>query len=170
MRQVPEWRYSGGMPTLLIVHHSPSRSTTAIADLVIDAARDAATHVNQEALLDEALAVEVVNPLEPSVEQLREADALIFGTTANFGYISGALKHYFDSTFMHIGEDLRGIPMSWWIRGGYDVTGARKAMASITTGYGWSPTVPPVEFTGEIEPQQADLADMAQAVVGQLVE
>lgn len=185
-------RIVGFMPTVLVVHHSPTPAVRALADFVLDASRSAAAEANEvlgaasgsghagasagsagrdrstgagSGLID----VVEVNALEPHVEQLREADAVIFGTTANFGYISGALKHYFDSTFMEIGEELRGIPMSWWIRGGFDTTGASKAMQAITTGYGWSPVAPPVEFTGEVEPHHDELRDMAQAVVGALL-
>ena len=161
------------MPTLLVVHHSPSPATRALSSFVLDASRSAAEQANEVLTGSdgEAHTIDVVevHALEPHVEQLREADAVIFGTTANFGYISGALKHYFDSTFMEIGEELRGIPMSWWIRGGFDTTGASKAMQAITTGYGWSPVVPPVEFTGDIEPHHEELRDMAQAVVGALI-
>lgn len=167
------WPYRGGMPTLLVVHHSPSPATRALSSFVLDASRSAAEQANEVLTGSdgEAHTIDVVevHALEPHVEQLREADAVIFGTTANFGYISGALKHYFDSTFMEIGEELRGIPMSWWIRGGFDTTGASKAMQTITTGYGWSPVVPPVEFTGDIEPHHEELRDMAQAVVGALI-
>lgn len=167
-------RIVGFMPTVLVVHHSPTPATRALADCVLDATRSAATEASEFLTADgdggaEGITVCEVDALHPDVGQLREAGAVIFGTTANFGYISGALKHYFDSTFMDIGEQLQGIPMSWWIRGGYDTTGASKAMTSITTGYGWSPVAPPVEFTGEIEPHLAELREMAQAVVGALV-
>lgn len=159
------------MPTILVVHHSPTDTTRGVASLVLDATKEAARQVNEVAAdPSDRIDVTEVNALEPRVGQLRDADAIIFGTTANFGYISGALKHYFDSTFMEIGEDLKGLPMSWWIRGGYDTTGASKVMRSITTGYGWSPVVPPVEFVGEVEPHTAELRDMAQAVVGALIQ
>ena len=39
--------------------------------------------------------------------------------------------------------------MSWWILGGYDVTGAAKAIRSLTTGFGWEIAAEPVEFVGD---------------------
>ncbi|WP_288814903.1 flavodoxin family protein [uncultured Corynebacterium sp.] len=160
------------MAKILVIHHSPTPATRALSDFVLDAARAAADMVNELLPADQraqqGIEIQEVNALEPDVEQLRDAAGVIFGTTANFGYISGALKHYFDSTFYAVGEDLRGIPMSWWIRGGYDTTGAAKAMRSITTGYGFSPCAEPVEFTGEIEPHHGELEEMAQAVVGRV--
>lgn len=157
------------MPTLLVVHHSPTPTTRALADFVLDAARAAAREADSMLPAGESIAVVEANALEPDVEQLRDTDGLILGTTANFGYISGALKHYFDSTFMEIGEDLRDVPMSWWIRGGFDVEGAARAMRSITTGFGWKPAAAPVEFTGPVEPHHEHLRVMAQAVVGQMM-
>ena len=154
--------------TILVVHHSPTEKAQKLADTVLSAARAAADEVNTE--LDGA-AVEIVErqALEPDVEELREADAVILGTTANFGYISGALKHYFDTVYVPVLEEKKATPTSWWIRGGYDTTGAEKAMRSILTGLEWDTVAEPVEFTGEIEPHLAELEAMAQAVVGQAV-
>jgi hypothetical protein len=175
------------MSYLLIVHHSPTEKLRGIATEVITAARDAAEEVNTE--LPEALQLEVRerNALEPDVAELRDAAAVILGTTANFGYISGALKHYFDSTFMQLQPSEDGaVPddggsgnptgydgvlgpaklFSYWIRGGYDTTGAVKAMESITGGYRWTLAAEPVVFTGDVEPHHAELQALAENVVG----
>lgn len=156
------------MSTILVVHHSPTPATRGLADFLLDATRDAAEMANEVLGSEQRIDVVEVNALEPDIDQLQAADGLILGTTANFGYISGALKHYFDSTFYAVQQDKRGLPMSWWIRGGYDTTGAAKAMRSITTCYEWQPCAEPVEFTGDIEPHHEELKDMAQAVVGQV--
>ena len=166
--------------TILVVHHSPTAKAQKLADTVLAAARAAAEEVNAE--LGEAAggepgegagqpAVQVLErqALEPDVEELREADAVILGTTANFGYISGALKHHFDTVYVPVLEEKKATPTSWWIRGGYDTTGAEKAMRSILTGLEWETVAEPVEFTGDIEPHLAELEAMAQAVVGQAV-
>lgn len=163
------------MTTVLIVHHSPSPVTAALSSSVIEAARSAAKEANQALGLEGDNVVKVVerHPLDPELsagqlaEELSAADAVIFGTTANFGYISGALKHYFDSIFMAARENTAGTPVSWWIRGGYDTTGAAKAMRALTTGFEMRVAADPVEFTGEWEPHQDALKIMAQAVVGE---
>ena len=166
--------------TILVVHHSPTEKAQKLADTVLAAARAAAEEVNVE--LGAAAggepgegagqpAVQVLErqALEPDVEELRGVDAVILGTTANFGYISGALKHYVDTVYVPVLEEKKATPTSWWIRGGYDTTGAEKAMRSILTGLEWETVAEPVEFTGDIEPHLAELEAMAQAVVGQAV-
>ena len=84
--------------------------------------------------------------------------ATFLGTTANFGYISGALKHFFDTTFNATHEATKKRPFSYWIHGGYDTTGAEIAMKSITTGYGWSLVTEPLIFTGEVDEQYVQQA------------
>lgn len=152
------------MAHLLIVHHSPTEKIHGMAQTVIAAAQDAAEQVNAELPADQHLRIIERDALHPDADELAEADAVLLGTTANFGYISGALKHYFDSTYVqNQGVDKM---FSYWIRGGYDTTGAEKAMESITTGFGWTRVAEPVVFTGEIEPHQDELVALAQNTVG----
>ena len=79
--------------TLLIVHHSPTDTVRPIARRVIEKCQEAATQA-AEALGESAPRIEVVErqALEPDKAELLAADAVIFGTTANFGYISGDRK------------------------------------------------------------------------------
>jgi multimeric flavodoxin WrbA len=130
------------MPQLLIVHHSPSPHTRAIAEAVLRGTR-------HEDIED----VEVVEraALEATVDDVLAADGYLLGTTANFGYISGALKHFFDTTYRATYESTAKRPFSYWIHGGYDTTGAEQAMTSITMGYGWALAAEPLVFTGEVE-------------------
>ncbi|MEV0982995.1 NAD(P)H-dependent oxidoreductase [Brevibacterium sp. NPDC049920] len=144
------------MSTVLLVHHSPSDATAALAE----AARAGLT-------MPELEGVELVEKaaLEATVEDVLAADAFVLGTTANFGYISGALKHFFDTTYSATREQTAGRPFSYWIHGGYDTTGAERAMESITTGYGWEKVCDPVVFTGEVtEEHTAAVTEMAATV------
>lgn len=157
-------------PYLLVVHHSPTAKLRGITDTVLDAARQTAAEVNATLTPDQGLEVRERNALEPDTTELLAASALIFGTSANFGYISGALKHYFDSTFSGVnGDDShtpRAVLFNYWIRGGYDTTGAEKAMTAITTGFGWSRVDSPVCFTGDPQPHTEELRRLAENVVG----
>lgn len=130
------------MPRLLIVHHSPSPAVALIAEAVLRGAHTA-----------DVEGVEVVErfALAATTQDLLDADAVIFGSTANFGYISGALKHFFDTTFTAAHERTRGRPFSYWIHGAHDTTGAERAMESITTGYGLRLAAEPLAFIGEVD-------------------
>ena len=87
----------GDMTTLLVVHHSPTRSLRALTEAVLAGAHD-----------DAIEGVEVVDrpALEATADDVLAADGYLLGTTANFGYMSGALKHFFDSTFLQVGGAL----------------------------------------------------------------
>lgn len=83
-----------------------------------------------------------------------DADAYLLGTPANLGYISGALKHFFDQIYYPCLDATRGRPFGYYVHGGNDVTGAVRAIDSITTGLDWRRAAQPVTVTGE--PGKAD--------------
>ncbi|MYM19219.1 flavodoxin [Brevibacterium sp. 5221] len=138
---------------LLMVHHSPTRATQSLAQ----AARGVFD-------LDELASVELVEraALEATAEDVLAADAYALGTTVNFGYISGALKHFFDTTYYEVREATARRPLAYWIHGGWDTTGAERAMEQITTGLGWTLACPPVVLTGEVGPPECEA--VAEAV------
>ena len=136
---------------LLIVHHSPTAKVQALADAAIAGANEAGAALDIEVVVKQAL--------EATADDLLAADGYLLGTTANFGYISGALKHFFDSTFMQVKDETVGRPFSYWIRGGMDTTGAEKAMESITTGYKWRSVAEPLVFVGDVDEQRLSQAE-----------
>lgn len=129
------------MAQLLVVHHSPTVNLQSIIDAVLAGCRFEGI---------EGVDVVVKQALDATVEDVLTADGYLLGTTANFGYISGALKHFFDSTFNDTHEATDGRPFSYWIHGSHDTTGAERAMTSITTGYNWKLAAEPLVFTGEV--------------------
>lgn len=137
------------MPRLLVVHHSPSPAVEGILEAALAGARDEAI---------EGVDVLVIPALEATVDDVLGSDGYLLGTTANFGYISGALKHFFDTTYNATHESTAKRPFSYWIHGGYDTTGAKRAMESITTGYGWRLAAEPLVFTGEVTQAHLDCA------------
>ncbi len=68
------------------------------------------------------------------------------------------MKHFFDTVYDHVREETAKRPFSYWIHGGYDTTGAERAMEQITTGLGWSLVAEPLVFTGEITPDRLEAA------------
>ncbi|MBK3641819.1 NAD(P)H-dependent oxidoreductase [Streptomyces sp. MBT33] len=134
------------MPTLLIVHHTPSPNCQAMLEAVVSGAT-----------APEIEGVDVVRrpALSASAADVLAADAFLLGTPANIGYISGALKHFFDQIYYPCLDATQGRPYGYYVHGGSDVTGAVRAIDTITTGLGWRRTASPVTVTGE--PGKADI-------------
>jgi multimeric flavodoxin WrbA len=98
------------------------------------------------------------------------ADGLLLGSPVNLGYISGALKHFFDQVYYPCLEATRGRPFGVWLHGDNDAGGALRAIQSITTGLGWKLGQAPLVVTGPVG--AADLAacrEMGAAVAAQLL-
>ncbi|MBW0271505.1 flavodoxin [Nocardia sp. MH4] len=76
-----------------------------------------------------ALAVTAVDVLE--------ADGYLLGTPANLGYMSGALKHAFDTVYYPCLDSTRGRPFGLYVHGNEGTEGAEKGVTAITTGLGW---------------------------------
>lgn len=114
---------------LLVVAHAPSPNTVKLKDAVLRGAR----HEDIEN-------VETVwkPPLEAGPDDVLACDAVILGTTENLGYMSGALKDFFDRTYYQVIDDKQGLPCALYIRAGLDGTGTRRAIESIVAGLRWN--------------------------------
>ncbi|MEU9348377.1 NAD(P)H-dependent oxidoreductase [Streptomyces sp. NPDC048278] len=134
------------MPTLLIVHHTPSPHCQAMFEAVVSGAT-----------APEIEGVRVVRraALSATAADVLAADGYLLGTPANLGYVSGALKHFFDQVYYPCLDETRGRPFGAYVHGGNDVTGALRALDSLTTGLGWRRAAEPVTVTGE--PGKADI-------------
>ncbi|MCK5892460.1 MAG: NAD(P)H-dependent oxidoreductase [Aeromicrobium sp.] len=137
------------MSRLLVVQHTPTENLRTIADAVLAGAR----HPDLE-----GVEVQVLPALEAGIDDVLAADGYVLGTPANFGYISGAMKHFFDTVYDHVREETAKRPFSYWIHGGYDTTGAERAMEQITTGLGWTLVAEPLVFTGEVTEDRLEAA------------
>jgi multimeric flavodoxin WrbA len=133
------------VPTLLIVHHTPSPNCQALFEAVVDGATD-----------PEIENVRVVRraALSATASDVLAADGYLLGTPANLGYMSGALKHFFDQVYYPCLDETRGRPFGYYVHGGNDVTGAVRGIETITTGLGWRRAAGAVTVTGE--PGRAD--------------
>lgn len=101
---------------------------------------------------DEVTGVETVTrpALSASVTDVLEADAILLGTPANIGYMAGALKHFFDTIYYPCLEAKPRFPYGLYVHGNNDVTGAVRAVESITTGLSWKAVRPPVTVVGQV--------------------
>jgi len=106
---------------------------------------------------DEIDNVEVVArpALTAAAVDVLEADACLLGTPANIGYMSGALKHFFDGIYYPCLEATQRRPYALYVHGASDTGGAVRAVESIATGLKWRKVHPPVCVTGT--PSKPDL-------------
>ncbi len=114
--------------TLLIVAHAPSANTQKLLDAVIAGARSE-DYPNVK--------VSALSPFDAGPEDVLAAAAIILGTTENLGYMSGALKDFFDRSYYPCLEKTQGLPYCLYVRAGQDGTGTRRGVESIATGLRW---------------------------------
>ena len=115
---------------LLIVAHNPSPNTQKLVEATLRGARH-----------EDIAGVEAkhIPPLQADADDVLRADAIILGTTENFGYMSGALKDFFDRVYYPCLEHTEALPYAAYVRAGLDGTGTRIAIGKITTGLKWKP-------------------------------
>ncbi len=149
------------MPRLLVVHHTPS---PPLQDL-LEAAR---AGLAQPELAEVEV---VVRPaLGTSIVDVLEADGYLLGTPANFGYMSGALKHFFDTVYYPVLEATQGRPYGLWVHGNNDVEGAVASIDKIVKGLGWQRVAEPITSIGPTTAEVRDAcADMAATVAANLL-
>ena len=131
--------------TLLIVHHTPSRALQTLLEATMAGTRaDGLTGIN----------VTVRPALAATALDVLAADGFIIGTPANIGYLSGAVKHFFDQIYYPCLTAKIGAPYGLYVHGGNDTGGAIRAAESITSGLGWQRVRLPVSVIGT--PTRAD--------------
>jgi multimeric flavodoxin WrbA len=116
--------------TLLVVHHTPSPATQERLEAVLAGANDEAI---------EGVEVRAVPALVAGPIDVLEADGYLLGTPANIGYISGALKHFFDTVYYPVLDATKDRPFAAYVHGNLRTAGAVRAIEKISTGLGWKP-------------------------------
>lgn len=94
--------------------------------------------------------------LSATASDVLDADGYLLGTPANLGYMSGALKHFFDTVYYPCLDTTRNRPFGYYLHGNQGTEGAQRALDAITTGLGWQQVAEPVVVQGE--PAKDDLA------------
>jgi len=124
---------------LLIIHHTPSPHMQAMFEAVVSGATD-----------PEIEGVEVVRraALAVTAPDVLAADGYLLGSPANLGYMSGALKHAFDTIYFPCLGSTRGRPYGLYLHGNEGTEGAERGVVRITTGLGWDQAAAAVVISG----------------------
>jgi hypothetical protein len=150
------------VPSLLIVHHT----TSPALHTLFDAVRTGATN-------PELAGVDVVTrpALTAGPTDVLSANGYVLGTPANLGYMSGALKHFFDQVYYPCLESTIGRPFGVYVHGNNDTTGALRAIEMITTGLQWRMAQQPVSVIGTPAPADVDACwELGAALAATLAE
>ncbi len=127
---------------LLIVYHTGSGHTETMAEAVIRGAQDETI---------DGIKVVAKMALDATPEDVVHADGIILGTPENFGYMSGAMKVFFDTIYYPCLEHTQGLPYGLFIRAGNDGQGALTSMTRIISGLGWRQVTEPIIFSGAFD-------------------
>jgi multimeric flavodoxin WrbA len=128
------------MKRLLIIANVPSPNTLRLRDAALEGAR----HPDIIGVETVALA-----PLDAGPSDVLAANAIILGTTENLGYMSGALKDFFDRSYYPCLDRTQGLSYALYIRAGRDGTGTRRAIQSIVAGLRWRAVQEPLICRGD---------------------
>jgi NAD(P)H-dependent FMN reductase len=133
------------VPSLLVVHHTPSPALQT----VLEAVREGASMVEEVEL--------VVRPaLSAGAADLLAADGVLLGTPANIGYMSGALKHFFDTVYYPCLDATAGLPFGVYVHGNDDTAGALAAITTITGALRWKQVAAPLSLVGAPGPEDLE--------------
>lgn len=125
------------MRPLLVIANTPSANTQALRQAVVTGAKRT------------SLPVIELSPFDAQPERVLNAGAIILGTTENFGYMSGAVKDFFERIYYPCLEHTQGLSVALYIRAGNDGIGAKTSVERIITGLRWKLVQEPLLLKGD---------------------
>lgn len=145
------------MGMVLVVHHTVSPATAAVYDAAI-----AGLSVAELSELEIISRPALIAP----VAELLAADGVVLLSPVNIGYISGALKHFFDQIYYPALEATKKLPFGAILSSASDASGALRAIDAITTGLAWSAVAPPLVVSGSPDRAAAEAISELTGTVG----
>ena len=141
---------------LLILYHSQTGKNQIMADAVFRGTQQQVVDGVETRLLRASVA---------GVEDLLWADAVIFGTPENFGYMSGAMKDFFDRVFYPCEGKMEATPYAMFIGTGNDGTLAATGLRRIANGLAFKEIQPPVIAVGVLTDEHLEACEMLGTTV-----
>lgn len=105
---------------------------------------------------DESVELRQRPALQATADDVLWADGLLLGTPEHFGYMSGALKDFFDRSFYPCEYRTAGKAWGLFVSAGNDGRGTCSAVERIVAGFRWRAIADPVVVIGP--PDDAALA------------
>jgi len=130
------------MKHLLIVFHSQSGSTELLARAVLRGARR-----------ETDIETRLLRAVDATTADLLWADAVLFGSPENFGYLSGGLTDFLARTFYPYQQLAPGrlLPYAMFSSTGNDGRGAVTQLQRIVVGYPMREVTEPIIIRGEAD-------------------
>jgi multimeric flavodoxin WrbA len=122
------------MKHLLIVFHTQTGNTGKLALAAAEGARRESAQVETR----------VERAAVAGLADLSWADGVLFATPENFGFMSGALKDFFDRTYYPARGRIRPLPYAILVSAGNDGTGAVRQIERIARGLSLRKVAEPV--------------------------
>ena len=143
------------MKRLSMVHHSIGGKTKEMASLLTDMLS------NEDQLIE----FRSFSAFEAKASDILQSDGLIFGTPANFGYMSGALKDFFDRNYYELEGKVEAVPYAIFVSASSDGTGAVESIRRICRGLNLKEVQEPLVLTKKLsESDQHRLRDFGMTM------
>jgi multimeric flavodoxin WrbA len=140
------------MKRLLIVWHSRTGATRAMAEAAAKGARG-----------EPELETRMLTADEAQARDLLAADGYLFACPENLAAMSGAMKEFFDRNYYAVLGKLNGRPYAAMIAAGSDGAGAARQLARICTGWRLKPVAEPLIIGTHAQTPEAILAQKTLA-------
>lgn len=139
------------MTRILVVTHSRTGSTVRLRDAFVAGTAEAGSEVEVVAL----------DAVDAALDDVLDADAVVFATPARFGALAGLTKDFLERIYPWFEEvpDVRpGLPWTALVKGATDPSGAVRDLERILTGLRWRQVLPPLQCTGDLTGAHLDAA------------
>ena len=123
--------------TLLFAHHAPSENLQRMKESI------------EQSIVNSDVTLKSRACFNAQPDDIISSQGILLMTPENLGYMSGAMKDFFDRCYYPCLELTQGLPMCAVIRAGRDGTGTRRGIETITTGLRWRWTQAPLLCRGE---------------------